>query len=103
MNAAGNSRRAALDILRAVRAGKIFDQALDENVQDLEPTDRKLAHEIAAGVLRSRDALDKTIQPYLKKPSSKTAYDIRDILRIGTYQMVFLDRIPDYAAVTSAV
>ena len=47
-------REAALDILRAVRTGKTFDRALDNSIAELSDVDRKLAHEIAAGVLRER-------------------------------------------------
>ncbi len=96
-------REAALEILRAVRGGAPFDRALDGVVPGLCEPDRKLAHEIAAGVLRERSRLDRRIQSALSNPGKRLQPDLGDILRIGTYQITCLDRVPAYAAVQSAV
>ena len=47
-------RQAAYAVLAQVRAGKPFDLALDRAVERLSEPDRRLAHELAAGVLRSQ-------------------------------------------------
>ena len=52
-------RRAALRILAEVRKGKPFDAALDRVAVQLSDSDRRLTHELAAGVLRQRSALDR--------------------------------------------
>lgn len=96
-------RKAALQILRAVRTGQHFDRALDSAVTGLSEADRRLAHEIAAGVLRDRARLDTRIQPALEKPKRRMPDDVRDVLRIGVFQLSHLDRVPSYAAVQSAV
>ncbi len=96
-------RAAALDILRAVRAGRPFDGALDDSITALPEADRKLAHEIAAGVLRERSGLDRRITAALSKPKKRLPDDLRDVLRIGAYQLSRLDRVPSYAAVQSTV
>ena len=96
-------REAALDILRAVRAGRPFDRALDDSITTLPEADRKLAHEIAAGVLRDRLGLDRRITAALSKPKKPLPDDLRDVLRIGAYQLSHLDRVPSYAAVQSTV
>jgi 16S rRNA (cytosine967-C5)-methyltransferase len=96
-------REAALQILRAVRGGATFDRALNGVVLQLSEPDRKLAHEIAAGVLRERSKLDRRIYAALSNPRKRLQPDLGDILRIGTYQITYLDRVPDYAAVQSAV
>ena len=96
-------REAALDILRAVRAGRPFDRALDDSITSLPKVDRKLAHEIAAGVLRERLDLDRRITAALTLPKKPLPEDLRDVLRIGAYQLSHLDRVPSYAAVQSSV
>ena len=45
-------------MLTAVRQGRPFEAALDRAVQGLPENDRRLAHEMAAGVLRRQTALD---------------------------------------------
>jgi 16S rRNA (cytosine967-C5)-methyltransferase len=96
-------REAALAILRAVRSGATFDQALDQALPTLDPLDRRLAHEIAAGVLRERTSLDRTIRGVLTHPKRRLPTDIHDVLRIGAYQLRYLDRVPPHAAVDSGV
>ncbi len=97
------ARRAALAILRAVRADIPFDIALDEPLQGLSESDARLAHEIAAGVLRKRTALDTAIRPLVTAPWSRIEYGVRDLLRIGAYQLFHLERVPTYAAVQATV
>ena len=103
MSTGTKPRDAALYILRAVRSGKRFDQALDAAAPRLTDPDRRLAHHIAAGVLRQRTDLDRRIAAALAKPSKRLPDDVRDVLRIGVYQLSYLDRVPPYAAVQSAV
>ena len=97
MSTGTKPRDAALDILRAVRSGKRFDQALDTAAPRLTDPDRRLAHEIAAGVLRKRTDLDRRIAAALTKPGKRLPDDVRDVLRIGVYQLSYLDRVPPYA------
>src|SRR2546426_6770133 len=51
------SRRAALELLEAVRGGATFAAARDRHLAGLAERDRRLAHELAAGVLRRRAQL----------------------------------------------
>lgn len=103
MHTGAAPREAVLAILRAVRAGATFDQALERALPGLDTRDRRLAHEIAAGVLRERTRLDDQIRTALARPNRRLAADVHDILRIGAYQLQNLDRVPDYAVVNSAV
>lgn len=90
-------------MLRAVREGTPFDAALDDALTSLADADRRLAHEIAAGVLRTRTALDGALRPHVTASWDRVAEDVRDILRIGAYQLTELTRVPPYAAVNGAV
>lgn len=96
-------RVAVLEVLRRVRAGARFEAALDAAVVALSPADRRLAHEIAAGVLRHRTELDRTLQPLVAADWSRVAPDVRDLLRTGAYQLRRLDRVPAYAAISTTV
>jgi 16S rRNA (cytosine967-C5)-methyltransferase len=98
-----DARHAAWQLLRAVEGGQLFEAARDRAVSGLAERDRRLVQEIAAGVLRQRRALDLEIQGVLGKRWSTTKPEIRDLLRIGTYQLRHLTRVPPYAAVQSTV
>jgi 16S rRNA (cytosine967-C5)-methyltransferase len=97
------ARRAALTVLRAVREGRTFDAALDEAAPGLLDADRRLAHEIAAGVLRARSELDQSLATRVTGGWRHVADDMKDILRIGAYQLKSLDRVPVHAAVAATV
>lgn len=97
------ARAAAFDILRATGAGQRFEAARDRAMVTLDERDRRLAQEIAAGVLRSRRELDRRLRGLLAHRWARTDQELRDLLRIGTYQLTHLDRVPAYAAVQSTV
>jgi 16S rRNA (cytosine967-C5)-methyltransferase len=69
----------------------------------LGPDDRHLATELVMGTTRWRKRLDWTIQQYLHSPLEKLTPWIRNALRMGLYQLLFDDRIPEYAAVSESV
>jgi 16S rRNA (cytosine967-C5)-methyltransferase len=96
-------RLAAYRVLRGVQNGQPFDQALGPALGDLGEPDRRLAHELAAGVLRQRGDLDARLQPLVHRGWSSVTPELRDILRLGAYQLSALDRIPPHAAVSTTV
>ena len=63
----------------------------------LEPRDRRLAHELAAGVLRRRAELDRALDLSRADPR------LHDVLRLGAYQLRWLSRVPAHAAVSTSV
>lgn len=77
--------------------GVPFDQARDRAVSGLEDRDRRLAHELAAGVLRRRAELDRTLDLSRADPR------LHDVLRLGAYQLRWLTRVPAHAAVSTSV
>jgi len=102
--AAGTAaRNAAFTILCRVGEGDRFENALELAVDGLQETDRRLAHEIAAGVLRQREALDHQINGLLTADPQRLKPELRDLLRIGAYQLIHLDRVPHYAALSATV
>jgi len=97
------ARRAALTILREVRDGRPLDSALDSALQGLPDADRRLAHELAGGVLRTQDALDDRLARLVRLGWDSVSPPLRDLLRLGAYQLLHLDRVPDHAAVGTSV
>jgi 16S rRNA (cytosine967-C5)-methyltransferase len=96
-------RKAAWQALDAVREGTPFETALNAALTGLEGPDRRLAHELAAGVLRSGAALDRAIAPYVARGLESVQPSVRELLRLGAYQLTALDRIPPHAAVSTSV
>jgi len=98
-----SARAAAWRVLHDIRRGIPFDLALERALGAVPEADRGLAHELAAGTLRYRSALDAAIAPHLDRGPDRIREDLLDILRLGAYQLLFLDRIPPHAAVDTAV
>lgn len=97
------ARRAALQILRMVREGSPFEQALDRSMADLPNPDRRLAHELAAGVLRQQRYLDERLARLVPRGWSRVSAPLQNVLRLGAYQLTQLDRVPAHAAVATSV
>jgi len=96
-------RQAAYAVLTQVRAGKPFEAALDRAVKRLAEPDRRLAHELAAGVLRSQTALDERLARLVPRGWASVAPELKDVLRLGAFQLGALDRVPAHAAVDTSV
>src|SRR3954449_10646476 len=90
------SRRAALRVLDQVRQGKPLDLALERGIGELPDADRRLAHELAAGVLRQRSVLDQQLGPLVPRGWASVAPRLQDVLRLGAYQLTTLERIPSH-------
>jgi 16S rRNA (cytosine967-C5)-methyltransferase len=95
------ARIAAFDILRRVEAGGYASDLLLERTAALDSRDAGLASEIVFGVLRFRAQLDYLIDLYCSK--RKLDAEVRIALRMGIYQLRYLERVPAHAAVTDAV
>ncbi len=103
---ASPARRLVLRILRDVDAGGAFvNLALDEALEAsaLGPADRALATELAYGVTRWRGRLDWILDHLCSRPMGELPVWIRNILRMGLYQILYLERVPDRAAVYECV
>jgi 16S rRNA (cytosine967-C5)-methyltransferase len=67
----------------------------------LDERDRRLASELAYGVLRNRLRIDRALGAHADL--SRTPPKVRTALRVAAYQLLLLDRVPPYAAVDDAV
>lgn len=68
---------------------------------NLDERDRRLASELVYGVLRNKTRIDRAIAAHADL--SRTPPKVRTALRVAAYQILFLDRVPPYAAVDDAV
>ncbi len=85
------------------RRGEPAGLLADVRYRSLASADRDLAMEIVLGVLRWRASLDWVLERQAKRPLSDLDLTILLALRIGLYQIRFLDRVPDRAAVDESV
>jgi 16S rRNA (cytosine967-C5)-methyltransferase len=65
--------------------------------------DRHLATALVLGVLRWQIRLDQVIRPLLKRPNAKLDLEVLIALRLGAFQLFFLDRVPAHAAIDESV
>ncbi|WP_316347291.1 16S rRNA (cytosine(967)-C(5))-methyltransferase RsmB [Desulfuromonas acetoxidans] len=101
-----DARRIAFDVLTRVDEGGYSDLVLDAALEanpGLDPRDRALATELVYGVLRRRGNLDFILKAYSRQPLKKLQPKVLRLLRLGIYQLCYLDRIPDRAVVHSMV
>jgi 16S rRNA (cytosine967-C5)-methyltransferase len=99
------SRIIAYEILRRVESEGAYASDLlhADLVPNTKPEDAALATEIVMGVLRWRRQLDVLIEKYTKKLIARLDLAVAITLRMGIYQLRFLDRVPARAAVNESV
>jgi 16S rRNA (cytosine967-C5)-methyltransferase len=97
-------REEALRILRECEKRKVPLKTLLENEpSQADPRDRNLTHELVLGTLRLRNRLDFVMAALSGVPPERIEKELLPVLRLGAYQLLFLDRIPKYAAVHETV
>ncbi len=99
-----NERKIVLDILNKVDTNKSYVNILLNNyLKNTEINNQKwrLITELVYGVIRRRNTIDWYLSNLCKLKVQDN--NIINILRIGAYQILFLDRIPDYAIVSESV
>lgn len=100
------ARTTALQVLCAMkRADAWADAALKAQItrDRLSPQDAALCTRLVYGVLQNRMLLDFWLAAYCTQKPDHLQFPLLDILRLGTYQIVFLDKVPDSAAVNESV
>jgi 16S rRNA (cytosine967-C5)-methyltransferase len=99
-------RRLASEILLRVDTRKAYaDILLDHalNRSGLDTRDQALLTEVVYGTLRWRGTIDARLSLHMGRPLSEADPLLRNLLRATLYQIIFLDKIPAYAAVNEAV
>jgi 16S rRNA (cytosine967-C5)-methyltransferase len=90
---------------RVERTDAYLDKLLDNEMRNAELSgpDKALLYEIVHGVVRWMGRLDWVLNGFYKGQFSKAIPNLKNCLRVALYQILFLDRVPDYAAVNEAV
>lgn len=99
-------RGAAVDILNRIeRTDSYLDKLLDHELRnsELSGQDKALLYELVHGVVRWMGRLDWILSGFYKGQFSKALPILKNALRVALYQIMFLDKIPDYAIVNEAV
>src|SRR5436305_6243887 len=99
------ARAAAFDILlRVERESSYASELLHSKEQNkLSTQDHALTTELVMGVLRWRSRLDDEIANHSSQPLTKLDLEILIALRLALYQLRWLDRIPQRAAIHESV
>ncbi len=83
-------------------SGLALDNTLSKN-RDLSDIDRRFISALYYGVMERQITLDAVIGKYSNRPVDKLNLEIREILRMGIYQLLYMDSVPDSAAVDESV
>jgi 16S rRNA (cytosine967-C5)-methyltransferase len=97
------ARQLAFDTLRKVGRGGYASDLLASDARAIDPRDAALASEIVFGVLRYQAQLDFLIEHYSGRGVRKLDFEVLLALRLGVYQLRYLDRVPPHAAVSQSV
>ncbi len=101
-----SARQIAYEILLKIEVDEAYSNlAIDSAVKMYNPdsTDCAFISRLVYGVVERKITLDYIISQYLSKPLKKTKPEVLTILRLGAYQLIFMDKIPTSAAVNESV
>ena len=96
---------ALVSLLALERDGRYSNLEVDARLRtaELAPADRALYTRLVYGVTERRITLDWIIDRYSTRGAAELDPDVRCALRMGIYQLLFMDRIPEHAAVDESV
>jgi len=97
------AREIAFRVLKRVHGGGYASDLLRRQTAELEPRDAALAETIVFGCLRFQPQLDFLIESFARRAQPKLDEEVRIALRLGIYQLRYLERIPAHAAVAESV
>jgi len=102
---AASAREVAFTVVRRVSDGAYADRAFraEASRARLDTGDRAFAQALAYGTVQRRLTLDHVIGRLSDRPLAKLDPPLLDALRIGIYQLLFMNSVPDHAAVAEAV
>ncbi len=99
----GPDRRAALEALNAVDRGRRLDLAFGDATVGLSGDQRRWAREAAFGAVRLRGRLDHLLAQHVRQSLDRMDPPVLNVLRLGAYQLFYMDSVPAYAAISQSV
>jgi 16S rRNA (cytosine967-C5)-methyltransferase len=98
------NRKTTFYILRDVEKNKAYSNiAVNVHIARQDPPSPSFVRELAFGVLRRKIYLDYVIGVFVRTPIEKMKAEDLTILRMGLYQILYMNSVPDYAAVNESV
>ena len=94
------ARSVSIELLEKFDETKNLDYSV---ATDLESRERAQVREYVQNILRKRSYLDFIIGHYSSISLDEMKFSLKNILRLGLYEMLFMDGTPDYAAINEAV
>jgi len=98
------NRKTAYYVLTDVESKKSYSNiALNNYIKRLRPNSKSFVRELVYGVLENKMLLDYIIDQLVPTGSAKLKMNDRIVLRMGIYQLGYMDSVPEYAAVNEGV
>ncbi|MFB4162613.1 16S rRNA (cytosine(967)-C(5))-methyltransferase RsmB [Alteribacillus sp. JSM 102045] len=101
-----NVREKAMDLLQRIEKEGAYSHLLLNHVlsqEEVSKKDEPLLTELVYGTIKRKNTLDYYLTPFIKKGLSSLDPWVLQLLRLSVYQMVYLDRVPERAAIHEAV
>ena len=101
-----NTRAITLKLLKKIHTDKSYSNILlDKTLSEIEcsPQEKKFISALFYGVIERMITLDAVINKFSKVKTNKLDVDVLIILRMGIYQLLYMDSVPDSAAVNESV
>jgi len=100
----GAARACAYRVCRRVfDEGAYADRALIGEARDLDARDHALAMRLSYGTIQRLGTLDHVVETFTDRPPQRLDPHVRAALRLGLYELLYLDGAPDRAVVAAAV
>jgi 16S rRNA (cytosine967-C5)-methyltransferase len=99
-----NARELAVAVIEEYKRTKTFVSEIFETFDlTLSDPDRRLAVEMATGIVRREVTLDRILTAFVARPKQQVEPRLWTFLQLGAYQLLLMDRIPSHAAVSETV
>lgn len=100
-----NARALAVQILRRIEEEKAYANLFMQKALAVlsDPRERQLTTLLVNGTLKNRLTLDYALRRHLRKPLGELPHEVRWILRVSAFQILYLERIPQAAAINEGV
>ena len=98
------NRKTALQVLTDVeKNGSYSNISLNRHIRENKAGDPAFVRELVYGVIKNKYLLDHYLKQFIRKGFNKLRINELSILRMGAYQIVFMDSVPGYAACSETV
>lgn len=98
------SRRTAFEVLLQMEKNQSYSNLeLNRQIQGRRPDSPALVRELVYGVLENRIYIDYLLNQLIPKGLSGVKKPVKILLRMGLYQLIFMESVPDYVAVSETV